>query len=180
MDRGLAMYRVWHRLGLCLPVYRPKSKVRTGARLDGLAVRRNDVWVRDFVHDRYHDAQTLKYLTEKDEATGFCLAIKLERHFRSEHAREVLRELISRYGTPRAIRCDNGKEFLADALREELATRGITLANIKPGKPWQNGSNESFNGTFRKECLNAENFASLMEARGHRAVEKSLQYGAAR
>jgi hypothetical protein len=36
---------------------------------------------------------------------------------------------------------------------------------MAPGKPWQNGSNESFNGTFRKECLNAEIFASLTEAR---------------
>ena len=159
------VYRVWRRLGLCLPAYRPKRKIRTGAKLDGLALRRNDVWAWDFVHDRYHDAQTLKCLTVKDEATGFCLAIKADRHFRSEHVQDVLRELICRYGTPRAIRCDNGKEFLADALQEELAKRGIQLANIEPGKPWQNGSNESFNGTFRKECLNAEIFASLMEAR---------------
>ncbi len=46
-----------------------------------------------------------------------------------------------------------------------MKTYGIRLANIEPGKPWQNGSNESFNGTFRKECLNAEIFASLTEAR---------------
>jgi putative transposase len=50
-------------------------------------------------------------------------------------------------------------------LREELKKYGIKLANIEPGKPWQNGSNESFNGTFRKECLNAEIFGSLTEAR---------------
>jgi putative transposase len=115
------VYRVWQRIGLSLPAYRPKRKVRTGAKLDGLALRRNDVWARDFVHDRYHNTETL--------------------------------------------RCDNGREFLADALRQEIERRGILLANIEPGKPWQNGSNESFNGTFRKECLNAEIFASLMEAR---------------
>ena len=46
-----------------------------------------------------------------------------------------------------------------------MKSYGIQLANIEPGKPWQNGSNESFNGTFRKECLNAEIFASLTEAR---------------
>lgn len=38
-------------------------------------------------------------------------------------------------------------------------------ANIDPGASWQNGSNESFNATFRRECLNAEVFASLTEAR---------------
>ena len=45
-------------------------------------------------------------------------------------------------------------------LREEMKKYGIKLANIEPGKPWLNGSNESFNGTFRKECLSAEIFAS--------------------
>lgn len=35
---------------------------------------------------------------------------------------------------------------------------------ITPGKPWPNGSNESFNGTLRRECLDAELFGSLMEA----------------
>ena len=41
----------------------------------------------------------------------------------------------------------------------------MKLNNIEPGKPWQNGSCESFNGTFRKECLNAEVFSCLTEAR---------------
>ena len=36
---------------------------------------------------------------------------------------------------------------------------------IEPGKPWQNGTNESFNGKFRDECLNMEWFRNRMEAR---------------
>ena len=77
----------------------------------------------------------------------------------------LLRELITRYRRPRAIRSDNGSELVAAALREELEKQHIQLANIEPGKPWQNGSSESFNGTFRKECLNAEVFTCLTEAR---------------
>ena len=77
----------------------------------------------------------------------------------------MLRELVTRFGLPKAIRSDNGSELLAEALRREIKKYGIRLANIDPGKPWQNGSNESFNGTFRRECLNAEVFASLTEAR---------------
>lgn len=101
----------------------------------------------------------------KDEATGYCLAIKTGRHLRHTDVKALLRELITRYGRPRAIRSDNGSELLAQALQDEMKSHGIQLANIDPGKPWQNGSNESFNGTFRKECLNAEIFASLTEAR---------------
>ncbi len=51
------------------------------------------------------------------------------------------------------------------ALREEMEKQRIRLANIELGKPWHNGSCESFNGTFRKECLNAEVFSCLTEAR---------------
>lgn len=159
------VYRLWRLNGLCLPPYRPSRKIRSGAKLDGLALRRNDVWAWDFVHDRYHDSQPLRCLTVKDEATGYCLAIKTDRHLQHTHVKALLRKLITRYGRPRAIRSDNGSELLAQALQDEMRRHKIQLANIEPGKPWQNGSNESFNGTFRKECLNAEIFASLTEAR---------------
>lgn len=159
------VYRLWRLNGLCLPPYRPSRKIHTGAKLEGLALRRNDVWAWDFVHDRYHDAEPLRCLTVKDEATGYCLAIKTDRHLQHVQVKALLRELITRYGRPRAIRSDNGGELVAAALKAELEKHHIQLANIEPGKPWQNGSNESFNGTFRKECLNAEVFGSLTEAR---------------
>ncbi|MXS84902.1 transposase, partial [Nitrosomonas sp. HPC101] len=36
---------------------------------------------------------------------------------------------------------------------------------IEPGKPWQNGTNESFNGKFRDECLSMEWFRNRLEAK---------------
>ena len=158
-------YRLWHLNGLSLPPYRPRRKIRTGVKLESPARHRNDVWAWDFVHDRYAGEQPLRCLTVKDEATGYCLAIETQRHLRHTDVKALLKELIARYGRPRAIRSDNGSELLATALREEIDRHGILLANIQPGKPWQNGSNESFNGTFRRECLNAEIFTSLTEAR---------------
>ncbi len=100
-----------------------------------------------------------------DEATEYCLAIKTERHLQHTHVKALLREMISRYGRPRAIRCDNSSELPAQALREEMKRHKSQLANIDAGKPWQNGNEESFDGKFRKECLNAEIFASLTDAR---------------
>ena len=114
------VYRLWRLNGLCLPPYRLSRKIRSGARLDGLALRRNDVWAWDFDHDRYHDSQPLRCLTVKDEATGICLAIKTDRHLQHTHVKALLRELITRYGRPRAIRGDNGSELLAQALRDEI------------------------------------------------------------
>ena len=132
---------------------------------DAWALRRNYVWSWYIAHDRYHDAEPMKCLTVEDEATGFCLAIHTARRIQSTDIKALLRQLIVRFGRPRAIRCDNGSELVATVLREELKRQHIQLANIDPGKPWQNGCNESFNGTFRRECLNAEIFGSLMEAR---------------
>ncbi|MAM88366.1 MAG: IS3 family transposase, partial [unclassified Hahellaceae] len=99
-----------------------------------------------------------------DEATAFCLQIEVGTSIRNGDVGAVLKKLIARYGRPKAIRSDNGPELVATELRKCLANEGIDHLRIVPGKPWQNGSNESFNGTFRKECLNAELFGSLMEA----------------
>ena len=41
----------------------------------------------------------------------------------------------------------------------------LGIARIDPGKPWQNGMVESFNGKFRDECLSMEWFRSRMEAK---------------
>jgi len=43
--------------------------------------------------------------------------------------------------------------------------RGVRLEFIRPGKPTENGHIESFNGRFQEECLNAQAFFSLAEAR---------------
>ena len=39
------------------------------------------------------------------------------------------------------------------------------MLQIEPGKPWQNGVAESFNGKFRDECLSLEWFRSRAEAK---------------
>lgn len=36
---------------------------------------------------------------------------------------------------------------------------------IDPGRPWQNGPNESFNGVFRDGCLHRWLLAAVQEAR---------------
>jgi putative transposase len=52
------------------------------------------------------------------------------------------------------------------------AAQGTAL--IEPGKPWQNGVAESFNGKFRDECLSLEWFRSRAEAKV--VIEKWRQH----
>ncbi len=46
-----------------------------------------------------------------------------------------------------------------------LTQANINIAHIDPGKPWQNGTNESFNGKFRDECLSMEWFRNRIDAK---------------
>jgi putative transposase len=68
-------------------------------------------------------------------------------------------------GTPRAIRVDNGPEFISKALDRWAYENGVTLDFSRPGKPTDNAFVEPFNGRFRDECLNTHWFLSLADAR---------------
>src|SRR3954467_4823931 len=67
-------------------------------------------------------------------------------------------------GVPEHVRCDNGPEMIAKALREWLTRLGTKPLYIEPGSPWDNGYCESFNGKLQDECLKREIFYSLREA----------------
>jgi putative transposase len=46
-----------------------------------------------------------------------------------------------------------------------MTANKVETVHIDPGKPWQNGTNESFNGRLREECLNVEWFRTRRKAR---------------
>ena len=98
------VYRLWSLLGLSLPPYKPSRKIRTGAKLDQPAMKRNDVWAVDFVHDSYGGGQKFRCLTVKDEATGYCLAIEVGKSLRNGDVQRVLRHLKTCYGRTVAVR----------------------------------------------------------------------------
>ena len=50
-------------------------------------------------------------------------------------------------------------------VREWLERVEVKTLYIEPGSPWENGYNESFNGTLGEEVLKREIFYSLEEAK---------------
>jgi putative transposase len=78
---------------------------------------------------------------------------------------ETLEEAVRAPGVPREIRVDNGPEFVSRELDLWAWSRGVTLDFSRPGKPTDNAFIESFNGSFRAECLDASWFLSLEDAR---------------
>lgn len=65
---------------------------------------------------------------------------------------------------PRFIRCDNGPELTANALRNWCRFGRAGTAYIDPGSPWQNPWVESYASRMRDELLAVEQFDSLLEA----------------
>lgn len=168
------VHRGWCQCGLQVPTRKARKKVVTGATLQPLAKMKNDVWSWDFVHDVTTIGEPFLCLTVKDEATRWCMAIEVDRSLSHQRVIAVLKRLLVLYGRPRYVRSDNGPELMARPLLMFCKDQGITPSRIVPGKPWQNGSNASFNGTFRRECLDAERFHSLVEARV--GIEKWRQH----
>jgi putative transposase len=68
-------------------------------------------------------------------------------------------------GYPEQITMDNGPEFFSKALDAWAYRRNVKLDFIRPGRPMENGYVESFNGRLRDECLNAELFLDIVDAR---------------
>jgi putative transposase len=157
--------RLWAEQGLQVPRKRPRRRVAMSRPRPLAPARANAVWSCDFVFDACANGQQLKCLTVVDEYTRESLAIDVAGSIRSGRVIEVLSRLISVRGAPRYLRSDNGPEFVSVALLKWVTAQGIECALIDPGKPWQNGTTESFNGKFRDECLAAEWFRNRIEAR---------------
>ena len=123
------------------------------------------VWSYDFVIDSTADGKRLKLLTVIDEFDKRAFPIECHRSMTSGDVVRTLRKLFAVHGQPEWIRSDNGSEFLADAVQKLLEEKGVKTQFIEPGKPWQNGYNESFNSILRDDCLNKWQFMTIREAR---------------
>jgi putative transposase len=122
------------------------------------------IWAYDFVEDSLADGTPVRILTVMDEFTREGLALDVAVEACAERVIGVLTTLVGQHGAPGHLRSDNGPEFMATAVQLWLAGCGIQTLYIDPGKPWQNGKEERFNGTVREECLNMHCFISIAEA----------------
>lgn len=158
-------HRLWRSEGLQVPRKRPRRRIAASRPRPSPAAGPGHVWAYDFVFDACADGRQLKCLTVIDEWTRESLAIDVAGSIRSGRIIEVLSRLVSTHGAPQYLRSDNGPEFVSAAVLRWLTDEGIETALIAPGKPWQNGTDESFNGRFREECLDQEWFRTREEAR---------------
>lgn len=142
-------WRLWREAKLQVPRKRSRKRLALARSRPKAPLAAGQVWAYDFVFDACANGQQLKCLTVIDEFTRECLAIDVAGSIRSGRVIEVLARLGSLHGMPKVLRSDNGPEFVSRALLKWATSQNLDIALIDPGKPWQNGTTESFNGKFR-------------------------------
>ena len=159
------VYRVYCRLGLNLK-RRVKKKLPERIKVPLIAATQiNEGWAMDFMSDSLYCGKRFRTLNIIDESTRECLAIEIDTSLPAERIIRILSRLKGERGLPEYIRVDNGPEFISDKLVQFCTGNGVTLNYIQPGKPQQNGFIERFNGSFRREFLNAYLFESLSQVK---------------
>lgn len=130
------------------------------------AVNRINVsWSMDFMSDALLSGRKFRVFNLIDDFNREALAIEVDTSLRAERVVRVLEQVINWRGKPQKIRVDNGPEFISSKLGLWCEERNINLQFIQPGKPTQNAYIERFNGSFRKDVLNAYLFETLNQVR---------------
>ncbi len=161
--------RIWREEGLRVPQHRRKRQRPGHSTVPASRLRAehpDHVWAFDFQFDQTADGHILKLLHVVDEFTREALAIRCERRIDSDATVSVLERLsASRGRVPEFVRCDNGPEMTANALKDWCRFAGTGSSYIDPGSPWQNPYVESFGSRVRDELLAVEQFSCLAEAK---------------
>lgn len=159
------VYRIYKLLRLNK---RRKGKRRLPARVKQPLQRQtmtNKSWSMDFMSDTMVSGRKFRTLNVIDDCTREALAIEVDTSLSSKRVTRVLDRIIDVHGKPVAIRVDNGPEFTAHEFELWAKQKEVIIQYIQPGRPMQNGFIERFNGSFRKEVLDAYLFFELEEVR---------------
>jgi len=165
-DNHKRMYRIYKQEGLNLRSKRPRRSKSAAHRMDRMQVSNiYQCWCMDFVADQLCDGRKFRALTVVDNFSRKCLAIHPQQSIKGDDVVNIMDRIKSKYCMlPERIQVDNGSEFISKALDKWAYENHITLDFSRPGKPTDNPFIESFNGSFRDECLNTNWFLSLEDA----------------
>ena len=167
-DNHKRIYRIYKEEGLNLRSKRPKRSRSAIHRQpsDGNSSSLHECWSMDFVADQLFDGRKFRALTIVDNFSRKCMAIHPQQFIKGDDVVDVLSQLNKQQGAkPKRIQVDNGSEFISKALDKWAYDNQVTLDFSRPGTPTDNPFIESFNGSYRDECLNTNWFLSLNDAK---------------
>lgn len=124
-------------------------------------IQPNAIWAGDFTHIWFH-GRSIYLATIIDTFTREIVAWQMGIHHTTGLVMDVLREAKrKRKTTPQIFHSDQGSEYTATPCLEWLLKEGILPSWSPKGKPWNNGTQESFFRTFKLEFGSPHEYASL-------------------
>jgi len=158
------VYRIYRELELNFRIKPRRRLVRE--KPDKLAVPElpNETWSMDFMADRLSNGRAFRTFNVLDDFNREGLGIEVDVSLPSERVTRSLDRIIEWRGKPKAIRCENGPEYISETLAKWACHHGIRLAFIQPGKPQQNAYVERYNRTVRHEWLEMHEHTSIEHA----------------
>ena len=134
------IYRLYKELGLQLRNKTPKRRVKAKLREDRRpAVQINEIWAMDFVHDQLATGRKIRILTIVDTFSRFSPAVDPRFSYRGEDVVQTLERVCRTVGYPKAIRVDQGSEFISRDLDLWAYHNAVVLELASPpfGSPGQ-------------------------------------------
>lgn len=125
----------------------------------------NQSWSMDFMSDSLVNGRKFRTLNIIDDCNREALAIEVDTSLSARRVIRTLEKVIAWRGKPQTIRVDNGPEYTSKDLELWSKDNKVAIQFIQPGRPMQNGFIERFNGSYRKEILDAYVFFELDEVR---------------
>ncbi len=166
-DNHKRVYRLYKLDGLNLRSKRPR-RCRAGSHRYERPVIKciNQVWSMDFMSDQLFDGKRFRILTLVDNYSRKCHALEVGQSLKGMDVVRIMEQVRHRCGNlPERIQVDNGSEFISKDFDRWAYENHVLLDYSRPGRPTDNPYIESFNGSFRDECLNTNWFLSLDDAK---------------
>lgn len=155
------VYRIYRALELNLRIKPRKRLVRAMPEPLSVPTTINEVWSIDFMHDALSNGRSFRLFNVLDDFNRQGLGIEADFSLPAERVIRSLEQIIEWRGLPKAIRCDNGPEYISGLLLAWAERRGIRIDHIQPGKPQQNAYVERYNRTVRYGWLSQWQFDSI-------------------
>lgn len=124
----------------------------------------NEVWSMDFMADSLANGHKIRSFNVLDDFNREGLGLEIDYSLPASRVQRALEQIIEWRGKPKAIRCDNGPEYISKRIQLWAKSQGISLLYIQPGKPQQNAYVERWNRTVRHEWLEMNHFETIKEA----------------
>ena len=160
------VYRLYKLEGLTMRHKPPRRRVAAKIRdARSPATGPRQIWAMDWMYDQLFDGRRIWVLAVLDTWSRVCPVLWVCRTATAWEVTSALDRAVGRFGAPKVIRVDQGRQFTSRELDLWAYGHGVTLDFSRPGKPTDNAYIESFNARVRAECLNQSWFLELDDAR---------------